>query len=56
MSQVRAGQFKEILEARISPREYRQLEKIAEHLDTTRAQLMRYVIEMAVWNEYGVQE
>ena len=56
MSQVRAGQFKEILEARISPREYRQLEKIAEHLDTTRAQLMRYVIEMAVWNEYGAQE
>jgi hypothetical protein len=54
--QVRAGQFKEILEARVSPKEYRQLEKIAEHLDTTRAQLMRYMIETVVWKEYGVKE
>ena len=53
MSKWRAGTYPEFLETRISPLEYRQLEKVAEILDTTRAQLMRFMVENAVWEKYG---
>jgi hypothetical protein len=54
VSTWRTGNYPEILEARISPQQYRQLEKVAEILHTTRAQLMRYMIESMVADRYGV--
>jgi predicted DNA-binding protein len=56
MSRWRTGNYQELLEARISPREYRQLEKIAEILGMTKASLVRYFIENAVEQKYGVKK
>ena len=49
----RGGLFTEILEARISELEYRQLDVIAKHLNTTKAGLIRFMIENEVWEKYG---
>lgn len=56
MSKSKArGQYTHLVETRVSPEEWAQLEVIAQKLDTTRTQLLRFGIENLVWEKYGTE-
>jgi len=50
------GKYTRLVETRVSPEEWAQLDIIAQRLDTTRAQLLRFGIESLVWRTYGTQD